>query len=240
MTSPNARSPLATQVEGVRDPKLGRIRPVYGYLLHTTGGGVCTAAKKHGTTPLLEAIKVYIASQNGSNGYTWGGPHYVIDYDGSIHQVAPDDVETAHCGAPNVREHYHDGSWVHLVSPGALASWRLHWPGHRHPYDLFPSPTPNWDYVGVEMVPIGEGFGGDPMERGLRFTRAQHDAAIALGRDVAARNGFPAGWALSGRLVGHEDVDPISRHDAIGGWDPGFLRDRPYFDFAYVRGELAK
>jgi len=233
------QSPLARQVVGVRDPALGRIRPVWGYLLHTTGSGVCDAAKRHGTTPLEEAIKVYIASQNGSNGYFWGGPHYVIDYDGTIHQVAPDDVETAHCGAPDVRDAYMDGSWVHRVSPAALASWRLHWPGHRHPYDLFPSHTPNWDYVGVEMVPIGEGFGGEPMEPDLRFTKAQHDAAVALGRDVAARNGFPPGWALSARLCGHEDVDPISRHDVGGGWDPGFLRDRPYFDFAYVRSQLA-
>lgn len=77
------------------------------------------------------------------------------------------------------------------------------------------------------------------MAPGLRFTTAQHNAVAALGKDLAARHGWPADWHKTGRLVGHEDVDPLNRSDKIGGWDPGWLRSRPYFDFAYVRQLIA-
>lgn len=239
-------SPLAHQVPGVRDPKLGIVRAPWGLLLHTTGGGVVSKAHAHGTTPLAEAIRYYIESQNdpsGKQGYKWGGPGYVIDYDGSIHQVAPDNVETAHAGGP-YRAEYLSGDWeAHIArmhgSTEAAAQWRRRWPTFRNPYSLFPSHSPNIDYVGCEMVPIGDGFGGAPMAPGLRFTRAQHEAAIALGRDIALRHGWPLGWAASSRLVGHEDVDPLERADKHGGWDPGYNRDVPYFDLGYVRTALA-
>lgn len=223
------------QVPGVRDPKLGRARTPWGFLLHTTGGGVTDKAKKTGKTPLQVAIEVYIASQNGSNGYKWGGPHYVIDFDGQIYQVAPDEILTAHAGGPN-RSAYFDGSWRTRCSAETVKEWDQKWgPSRHHPYQLFPSTSPNDDYVGCEMIPIGDGYGGSPRAPGLRFTQAQHDSAIALGIDVGMRNSYPPGWASADRLVGHEDVDPIERSDTGGGWDPGWLRPSPYFDFSYVR-----
>lgn len=230
----NELSPLARQVPGVRDPALGRVRTVWGVLLHTTGGGVTDVAKKKGIQPIDEAIDVYIASQNGSNGYKWGGPHYVIEHDGTIHQVAPDNILTAHAGGPH-RAQYLDGSWVPKVSHATALQWVSRHPLVANPYQPFPSTSPNDDYVGIEMIPIGDGFGGAPMAAGLRFTLAQHDAAIQLARDIGARHALPLGWGATARLTGHEDVDPIERSDAGGGWDPGFLRASPYFDFAYVR-----
>lgn len=230
-------SPIAQRVSGVRDPKLGRLRTPWGYLLHTTGGGITALARKTGKKPIEVALKCYIDSQNGSNGYTWGGPTYVINHDGQIYQIAPDEVMTAHAGSGN-RPFYLDGSWITKCSVAASGYWRKAWPGKAHPYALFPSKSPNVDYVGVEMIPIGDGFGGAPMRPGLRFTEAQHGAAITLGKNLAQRFGFPEGWANTGRLVGHEDVDPIERHDTRGGWDPGFLRAAPYFDLAYVRAGI--
>ncbi len=239
-------SPVARRVAGVRDPKLAGKRSPWGFLLHTTGGGVTAMAKRDHKRPIDVAIAIYIASQNGSNGYKWGGPAYVCDHDGTIHQLAPDEAYTNHAGGPH-RGEYLDahGAWTrgiskegHQISEETVEQWRRRWPGKRNPYSLFPSTSPNADYVGLEMIPIGDGFGGAPMRPGLRFTLAQHDAAIALGRDLGERHGWPAGWALTGRLVGHEDVDPIERSDKRGGWDPGFLRDAPYFDFAYVRAGI--
>lgn len=230
-------SPIAVRVEGVRDPSLGLPREGWGYLLHTTGGGVTDQARREHRDPLEVAIATYIASQNGSNGYKWGGPAYVIPHDGTIHQLAPDNIETEHAGGPH-RPEYLDGTWVSHCKPEVVAQWRAKWL-HPNPYALFPSHRPNVDYIGCEMIPIGDGFGGEPMRPGLRFTKAQHDAAIALGRDLAARHGWPAGWSRSSRLVGHEDVDPIERSDAGGGWDPGWLRAAPYFDFEYVRAGIA-
>lgn len=236
MTDAN-RSALARQVPGVRDPKSARTRSPWGYLLHTTGGGVTDLARKRGEKPIDVAIRVYIGSQNGDNGYFWGGPTYVIDHDGSIHQVAPDDALTAHAGSLN-RPKYFDGSWEVKV-PVAARLWRAKWgPRFKHPYELFPSTSPNTDYVGCEMIPCGDGF-GTPMRPGLRFSKAQHDAAIALGVELGQRHAWPTGWGGGNRLVGHEDVDPLERSDAGGGWDPGSLRASPYFDFAYVRAGIA-
>jgi hypothetical protein len=233
---PPSYSPLARRVPGVRDPKLIKNRKPWGVMLHTTGGGVTSKARKEGKTPLDVALEIYIKAQNGSNGYFWGGPNYVIDLDGSIHQIAPDEAQTEHGGGLN-REAYRSGSWTSRVSPETVRQWRRQWPGIEHPYKLFPSFSPNTDFIGVEMIPIGNGFGGPPMAPGLRFSRKQHDAAIALGRDLANRFGWPADWA-STRLLGHEDVDPIERYDPKGGWDPGWLREAPYFDFDYVRRAL--
>lgn len=231
----------------MRDPSLGRLRNAFGFLLHTTGGGITPKAMREHKTPLDVAIEVYRASQNGSNGYTWGGPSYVIDHAGGIYQLAPDDVMTAHCGSRSekfphgTRELYLSGEWTKHASDQAVAEWRAKWtPPFVHCYSLFPSRDPNIDYVGCEMIPIGDGFGGEPMAPGLRFTKAQHDAAIALGRDLGARHGWPTGWSSSSRLLGHEDVDLLNRCDATGGWDPGFLRPAPYFDFGYVREQLGK
>lgn len=236
-------SPLARKVPGVRDPIVkGFIaRKPWGYLLHTTGGGVTPLAKQKWrglTTPLDVALAIYIDAQNWGNGYPWGGPGYVIPHDGSIHQIAPDNARTEHAGSGN-RTLYHSGAWTARVSAETVKQWKKRWPTTKHPYAMFPAMTPNIDYIGCEMIPIGDGFGGAPMRPGLRFTLAQHDAAIALGLDFGKRHGWPSGWADTWRLVGHEDVDPIERSDKLGGWDPGFMRAVPYFDFDYVRRGIA-
>ena len=232
------RSPLAVQVDGMRDPVKGHRRIPWGLLLHTTGRGVPALAKKRGEQPIEVALRVYRASQNGSNGYMWGGPGYVIDHDGTVYQIAPDDVKTAHAGGSD-RKAYLSGDWQQEASDEVVRRWHQQWPGKSNPYHLFPSTSPNDDYIGVEMIPIGSGFGGEPMSPGLLFTQAQHDAAVALAKDVGARHGFPAGWHKTSRLLGHEDVQPMNRDDSRGGWDPGWLREKPYFNFAYVRGMLA-
>lgn len=239
-------SPIAHQVTmGVRDPDLGVERTAWGFLIHTTGGGVTREAREEGIKPIDWALRYYIGSQNGSNGYKWGGPHYVGDHDGTLYQIAPDNVKTAHCGGrsekyPNgTRQHYIDGSWIMKIPHSVVEAWRKKWPLTRHPYSLFPSRDPNTDYVGLELIPVGDGFGGEPMRPGLRFTKAQHDCAIKLGLDLGLRHEWPESWHRAGRLVGHEDVDILNRSDKVGGWDPGALRPQPYFDFDYVRSGIA-
>lgn len=230
-------SSLAKKVPNVRDPNKASFRMPWGFLIHTCGGGVTDYAKKHNKKPIDVAIKIYIDSQNGSNGYFWGGPHYVCDHDGTLYQIAPEEAKTAHAGSQN-RQYYLDGSWVSKCSSSTVSEWKKRWPGQKHPYSMFPNTSPNTDYVGLEMIPIGDGFGGAPLSPGLRFTKAQHDAAIALAKDVGVRQNWPAGWSKGGRLLGHEDVDPIERSDKGGGWDPGYLRVAPYFDFKYVRDRV--
>lgn len=232
-------SNIAKQVPGVRSPtKNGVWRKAWGALIHTTGGGITSLAKKQKREPIDVALQIYIASQNGSNGYLWGGPAYVMEHDGDLYQIAPDDIRTNHCGGPN-RQWYRDGSWIKKASPFTVARWNAQWgPKFDDPYDLFPSKNPNVDYVGLEMIPCGDGF-GEPMRPGLRFTKMQHDSVISWCRDLAARHSWPRGWERTSRLVGHEDVDILERDDRNGGWDPGWLRAIPYFDFDYVRNRIS-
>ncbi len=236
-------SQLAKKVPGVRPLTDASYRDPWGLLVHTTGGGVTALAKKRKERPIDVAIRTYIASQNGSNTmpngkpYFWGGPSYVCDHDGSLYQLAPEEVLTNHCGGGN-REFYRDGTWTKKANPAAVAKWCAQWgPKYDDPYDLFPAKSPNVNFVGVEMIPVGDGF-GEAMAPGLRFTKHQHDTIVDLARDIGGRHGWPAGWWRTSRFLGHEDVDILNRMDKGGGWDPGFLRSVPYFDFTYVRNHI--
>jgi hypothetical protein len=244
---------LAKRAQNMRSLSDAIYRVIYGVAIHTTGSGVVDHSlyetvvvgkrkirrrRKEPLNPLAVAVDIYRASQNGANGYKWGGPTYVIPHDGTPYQLCPEEVFTNHCGGPN-RRFYRSGSWINKVSPITVAKCNAQWgPRFNDPYDLFPSTTPNRDYVGVELIPCGAGV-GDPRTKGERFTKLQYESLIELLRDVGSRHQFPAGWWRGPRLVGHEDVDPIQRHDKGGGWDPGFLRGQPYFDFDYVRSSIA-
>lgn len=223
------------------------LRKVFGVCLHTTGSGVPTKAKNTGRRTIDVAMASYFASQCGSNGYFWGGPHYVIDHDGAIYQIADDNVVTAHCGG-SFRSIYLNGTWVNRAPARAVAEWHRQWPTYKSPQHLFPSKSPNTDFIGVEMIPCIDGL-GKPWEAGLRFTESQHKAARDLVDEIGMRWGFPIDWRESARLLGHEDLQPIlysasdtapgskfGRSDKGGGWDPGNLREAPYFDFGFVRG----
>lgn len=229
-------SPIALRVKGARDPRDAKHRKPRGLLLHTTGGGVTKKAKRTGRSPIAIAIEVYVASQNGSNKYLWGGPGYVLDHDGTLYQLAPDDALTNHAGGPD-RAHYASGAWTKRCSSAVVEFWRKAWPGYSNPTALYQSRSPNTDFIGVEMIPVGDGY-GVAAAPGCRFTQAQLDAVDALGRDLAERHDWPADWFEGPRLLGHEDVQPIARHDGKGGWDPGHLRAARYFDFDAVRARL--
>lgn len=220
-------SSLAVQISR-RTQNIVRRNP-WGVLLHTTGSGILTMAKKTKEHPDQVALRIYKNMQDGTRGYFWGGPTYVIGIEGKIYQIADDDILTAHCGGPH-RGAYLDGSWRDKVSDATWANWRRRWPDVKSPAHLYPSKSPNSDYVGIEIIPCGLGY-GTPWN-GLRFSEKQHVAAAALAKDIGKRHGFEA---KGKRLVGHEDVQPIERHDAGGGWDPGWLRARPYIDFAWIR-----
>lgn len=228
---PEYLSPLATHVSH-RTTAINRRKP-WGLLIHTTGRGIVEKAAKKGTTPIDVARKWYKLSQDGANGYPWGGPGYLMGHEGDIYQLAPDDVITNHAGGPD-RDEYLSGAWVKLAPAAAVHHWRAQWPGFKSPQHLYPSKSANTDYIGVEVIPCGSGF-GVPMRPGLLFTEAQHTALGALARDVGSRHCFPAGWARTPRLLGHEDVQILERGNSGGGWDPGWLRGQPYFDFEHVR-----
>jgi hypothetical protein len=216
-----------------------RTGPPFGAAVHTTGSGLPSQAKALMVDPLMYGVQQYLEIK---------GPTYLIGWDGTTVATAADEnVKTYHIGVEkNELAPLRDGTWRQLVSPSTVAAWERKHGAGKNPLSsdgttarsLIPSTSPNNLLVGIEMIPVtadGKSFWATPMRPGLRFTQAQHDAARRLVADLAARYGWPSGWQKT-RVFGHEDLNPIRRHDAGGGWDPGDLRASPYIDMDYIRG----
>jgi hypothetical protein len=116
------------------------------------------------------------------------------------------------------------------LPPTVLRLWRARWPGYKDSLSLIPvRSSANMTYVHVECVPCvyyRNGYGplisdpeAKPMRAGLRFTKAQHETVARLAWDIAQRHVWPRNerWWRSHRLLGHEDITPLSRHDRNGG-----------------------
>lgn len=221
-------SELARQVPTLR---AGRARgsAVYGLVLHTTGSSIVQRAIARGEDPLEHAVDYYLQPDAFH-------PHYVIGWDGTAVQVADESIRAPHVGFGD-RPLYLSGEWVDEVKPALHALWRAAWPAFQSPAHLFPGPSPNDVYVGAELLPIAPGR-AEPAYPGATFTVAQHQQCVLLARDVAERQLFPTRWADGPRLLGHEDLTPLSRGDAGGGWDPGALRAAPRLALRWIR-ELA-
>jgi len=240
----DGRSPLAHGfVESLRSVP-NRTSPVYGVAIHQTGSSLVTAAYKHGADPLEYAIQFYLNPQNYF-------PHYVVGYDGTIAQICDENGKALHIGfQPADRQACLDGSWTKKLPADLVVRWKTTWPAHMSPAHLFPGPSPNNVYVGIETIPIVRGATTadvEPMGVGLIYTTAQHESIAELVVDIMKRwdlgAAFLSGLALArGRLVGHEDVNPIQRHtkNPPAGWDPGALREHPWFDFPWVRHRVTE
>jgi hypothetical protein len=204
-------SPLAVSK---RPPKPGhrRTHPVFGVVVHTTGRGPAVTGKKRGRPPIQVALDVYYGQPEDT--------HYVIDHDGTIHAIVPENRVSWHAGWGGVGRR----RWASWTAPTWWSSVWGRW-NARTPADLLPARAndPNQVYIGVELL-------GDETASG--FTSAQYDALARLVMDVARRHGFAIPAAPSPRLLGHEDVEPIRRSDRYGGWDPGAHRTRPVFSWS--------
>lgn len=218
----------------IQRPKGWRGR-VYGLVVHTTGGSLPSRALKNGEKPHDVAIDYYLASH---------GTHYVCGWEGveggQLVQVASENQQAN--GASVTAQIESGADWEDDLPASMVARWkaRWEWEGVDGPSDLYPTKYANSCYVHVEMPPCVFNHGSklytaaEPMAKGLRFTKAQHDGIVALSVDMAQRNGWPDFWWESGRFVGHEDISPVTRHVKLGGWDPGALRASPWFDWDYV------
>ncbi len=246
-----SRSRLAVQAarqwEGDDRPRAWRDHE-YGLVLHTTGGGLPSKALARGLYPTALGTEVYRRSH---------GCHYLLGWrglEGDLLQLADDREQAAGVGispgAPNqwASVEKGPGAWEHDLPDELGAAWRARWPGWANPLDLLPGTrSANAPYLHLEVIPCVFNHNGklhqaaEPMRKGLRFTWAQHDAIAALARDVADRKQWPLDlpWWRTPRLVGHEDLTPISRHDRHGGWDPGALRSEPYIDLPYIYERIA-
>lgn len=220
-----------------RDDAQDRTEPVYGVVIHTTGSTLVGKALAAGRPPLQAALDYYRSSPYFA--------HYVVGYQGEIGQVADEHEKASHVEySQEARGAFLDGSWALALPAAFVAAWRARW-GHRYgsPAHLFPGPSVNNVTVGAELLPWQPGCPGVPAKPGLRYTGAQHIAAARLAQDIANRWGFPPGWSLTGRLAGHEDLNPLERVTKSGqGWDPGGIRPgaSPWIDWGMIIDQLER
>lgn len=195
-------------------PGHGKLAP-FGALIHTTGDGIPAKAHETGRDLLDVAINVYSNMREG--------PHFVIVPDGRIAQLRSSTEVTWHAGVGNNdRRDFLNGDWVSRVSQDVVTWWRSRWPNVKSPSHLYPTTSPNDSYIGIENVPCGLYISkrGWVPEFGVpacntRFTAAQYLANAALVFKLSEDHNFDL--ARTGRVLGHEDVNPITRP----GWDPG-------------------
>lgn len=232
------RSPLAMQA--TKQWKAGRRPvgwlPVFGAFTHTTGAGLPLAAERKRRDPKLDAVDIYNETH---------GCNYVVGWDGEVIQVADETEQAMGVGiSPGQPDQWASvsagrGRWKDALPPDLVRRWIERWPGFANPLDLLPGTQyANAPYVQIEMIPCVFGSHSTvmpaPAGPGLRFTHHQHDSIAKLYVDLARRHSWPDEWWRTPRMLGHEDVSPLPRHDAGGGWDPGWLRAAPYFDWSHV------
>ena len=224
--------------------KSNRTAPVFGLVVHTTGSGAPNAAAKEGISVLEWCCSRY------SRTY---GCHYVNGHKGAaggqLILVGTEEEKPHTVGMSEQNASIRAGRWKKDLSASTLKHWEKHWGDeYDNANDLFPGNSANNVYIGMEMPPTTWWdtkkkktiVSAKPMREGLKFTRAQHDTVILTSIDIAERHKLPDGWWTTPRLVGHEALSPISRSQKSGGWDPGWLRAKPYFDFGYVRDEISR
>lgn len=227
-------SPVATPS---RKPWSGRPRPerwlghVHGLVVHTTGSRIVKRAVKRGADPVRLAAAYYERST---------GTTYVIDYDGTIWQVASEHERAWGVGThAQIAAERDPRGWQAVVSPVMARLWTDVWGTERTPLSILPA-HPNACMAHVEVVPLPRARRlSEAAAPGLWYTEAQHRAVATLAVDIARRNDFAhiANWWLPGqhsRLVEHADITPASRSDKHGSWDLGGRRLQPRFDWQRV------
>lgn len=211
-------SPLAHPYEKLKRWQK-RTAPIFGLCVHTMGTDPWDVAKRLKIDP-FEWVVSYYARPDAY------GPHYAINRDGTIIQISSEEEKAAHVGlTAKQREMYLSGAWE-KTHPRVFARWKENWLHHNHksPSHLYPGPSPNNVYIGVELLP--------DKEYGVFFTDEQYKALRALWIDIRLRHGLVA--FQKERFLGHEDLNPLDRWSEGGGWDPGALREKPFFDWKAV------
>lgn len=220
-------SPLTTLVNKNLRNVEDRTAPVYGVAVHCTGSGIVTKALGKNTDPLIYAVEYYTRPDSYF-------AHYVVGFDGTLAQIADEHEKALHVGfLANEREAFLSGRWTNQLPQSFIMAWKKRWPNAKSPAHLFPGPSPNNVFVGVELLVWQEGCTNKPLRPGLKYTAAQHETLAALCVDVAKRWQLPANWYMTSRLACHEDLNPLNRTANGQGWDPGVIRLQPHFDWVY-------
>lgn len=183
----------------------GPLKP-FGIMLHTTGGGIAGKASREGLSLLQAGIATYEAMGNV-------GPHFMVTPACEVVKFREPTTVAWHCSVKDQRESFLDGTWVKDVTFQIVKWWRERWPGVKNPSFLYPGASANDAYIGIEMIPTQYPSAG--LDVDIRYDPGQIVTVAKLVHDLAITHGIDV--RRTGRLVGHEDVNPVTRP----GWDPG-------------------
>lgn len=221
----------------------------HGLCIHTTGSVLPARAYKYGLYPTILAVDHYLGTH---------GPPYVCGWrgfeGGDLIQLANESVRSNGIGTSekwkngkrvqkgqrNSERGEYKGSWEKDLPASLVKRLKAKHPGMKSPLRLLPA-APNTCMIQMELIPcifwVGNKkiVGAKPMRPGLKFTEAQHDTVAFLAVDLSERKEWPDKWWETSRLGSHSEFTPISRHNSGGGWDPGALRAKPFFDWNYVK-----
>lgn len=225
-------SSLAAPIKELRITSKKRTR-ADGIVLHTTGRGPFEKAGGNSDKALEIATKYYSGQGNAF-------PIYLIGHDGTIIQIASE-IELNWHAAWDKEQVGEYQKWDRNVSiPQKYFWWILRWcdeppRNFRSPLALLEEVTdnrswgpddniresPNDDYIGIEILWHPEGA-----------RKEQYTSCARLCTDIADRHQFPIDFPLpSPRLLGHEDLCPITRTMNSGKpWDPGIQLDWKKFE----------
>lgn len=208
---------LVKNLSPVKRPR--RDKPITCQVVHTTGD-----------TDLEKIVRYYLKTI---------GPHFLIDYDGTITQFVETDRVAWHCGfqgdgPDNEGELYEKGweVWSRRIDkspwkvedpyPG-YETWRKRWPDFQSPIELVSGRYPNFVSIGIEVR--------EPERRQpAKFFDAQYEALAELLKFNAANHQLILD---RDHVLGHYDVNPIARCGPEGDRDPGEA-----FDWARIQSML--
>jgi len=205
----------------------GKYAPRNSYsaiVLHITGYGPVGQYKSgRYKSPMDAAVGIYQRMPYA--------PHYVIDQDGIIVQMCPEELATWHVGGSNGRRYtgawaatkfkWWADKWSGLGSPRELAAGKLWQP---YPPDALKGPlkyfrklywasrhgSVNANTIGIEVIPPSS----NPK---ATWSLDVWRAVVQLCQDISHRRGTSLD---AHHLISHSDADPISRTTRSGEpWD---------------------
>jgi hypothetical protein len=213
----------------------GPKRAIFGVAVHTTGNGIPDLVERTGRSHLDVARETYLKM-----GLV--GPHAVIDPFGKVEHYVDPQLVRYHVGLePEHRRSFLDGHWLedrNRITTETVKWWQARWPGVQSPSHLYPGPSANKVYIGVELIPCGIyvknawvwKHGTRPGFDNQRFSVEQYYSLAKLCNQWAEEYGLDLD--RRGVLLGHEDLNVYTRP----GYDPG---DKiKAFSWSLLRGLL--
>lgn len=218
MTTNKWVSPIAEQFDqSPRDTKDQKL-PALRIVVHITGRSTYLNAEKRKVAP-LQHLGEYFDRR--------GRPfaHYSVDPWGRIACHAPE-TETPY--AQGWKDYGGRSGLLSKITSGELEVpqwWQIFWglndtvatPASLVPADAY---SGNDRSVTIEFIQWGNQY---------RLTVAQYVWGSILVDDIARRHDINKTDPRC--ILGHEDLDPWARGDAVGGWDPGARRGTPRFSY---------